>query len=356
MSSTATFQPDKFYALNGVQILGLGRVTDMSGKQIDITDELCESIASRYNPNPGPGGYEARVSLDHEKKGRAYARIPRVYHVKGEGLFGDYADVPGSVAPDFLHSGGFANRSAEIIDYAGGPYLGTVSHLGAQRPAIKWMRPILPSQAVEQDSFGEPGEVNGNGMWLFSEEQREESPEEKPNDMASETDTQLAERLGAAETQLAEEARKNKELETKLAEADRRDAARLAELKFSEAQAESLKFAESESIRPRLGGNDADAVAKVIAHAKLNCPDIDGVNFGEALEQVFERLPDGPPLGKAKPLEGKPEGNDKSELKFSEAVQSGLDDLKEKYGEDSKAYKAAFAAAEAAVAQLTEAN
>lgn len=314
MPVATTFQPDKRYSIERVQLLALGTVTDMNGRKAEIDDSFCEEVVKSYNPLPG--GHEALISLDHERRGPAFGRVPAIYHEPGVGVFADYADVPGDKAREFVRGGAFPNRSVEVISLSGRRYLGTVSHLGAQRPAIKGMAPIYAHQVREQDGEStELGEVESGGVWLFSEPAQEEQ-------MGNDETLKLAEEKHALELALAESKREKEALAAQLKDKEEREAVLLAEQKFSEAEGQALQFAES--IKGQTGVVPATEVAAVIAHASVNCPAIKGQNFGECLKGIFSKLPKMPPTGELN-LGEKSDNDDEQEFKTGKQARAYLE-------------------------------
>lgn len=259
----------------------------MDGRKVSITDDLCAQLAATYNPQR----HEALISLDHAESGPAHGRIPRVYAVPGSGLYADYADVPADAAKAFQHGGAYPKRSAEIIQLDGQPYLGTNSHLGAKRPAIKNLAPILPSQITEQPALtAQLGELAQGNAWIFSEEIQEQPMTPEDNGAA----VALAEKVGTLESEKATLLAENEAKARKLKEYEERDALRLAEQKFAEAQSTALKFAESTEIKPKLGNQSALAAA-LIATAETSGLTVrfgEGSQpFGEALRTMLSGLP-----------------------------------------------------------------
>lgn len=313
----------QLYRVRGVELAKVAKVKAFRGGDVDLTADRLQRLAECYDP----AKHEARVIVGHtdDQDAPSFGYVENL-RFEGQTLFGDYAGLTDSAARDFTRTGRYPRRSIELTD-VDGEYLGDAAQLGARRPAIKGLAPILPHQIepmseAECLAFSERDGAVGDSIagFLFSEAD-DETPIEEPI-MANETDVQLAEENGTLKAQLSEKDVALAERDAKLAEFEAREAKHRLELAFGEAKGDALSFAEGLGVK--LGSVPKDDVAALIAQARTEgYKTRDGKCFGEAIETLLKELPNQAPiLGGGRTPDGeKPEGEAFAEDDNSDAAR-----------------------------------
>lgn len=289
-------QPRKLFRVKSVPVISPGRYVSMSGKEFDATEERLRELFGGYDADKL---HQAQMKLGHGDDGSVGTPgfVEKARYSDGYGQVDLITDEAG--VKSILRTGTHPRRSIETILLNGKLYLGDVAFMGNQRPAVKSLPHIQPSQ-VEEVSEAEVMAFAERIDWeatseiptgLLLAEESHTSTQEEP--MADNDALKLAEEKHALEIKLAEVEREKERALAELKEKSDREAVLLAERKLAEANADALKFAES--VKQQTGTVDTNRVADILAHAAVNCPAMEGQNFGEVLKGILKQLPKLPP-------------------------------------------------------------
>lgn len=106
--------------------------------QGDFSEDDVEALAKNYNPK----FCEAPITLDHEQRGPAYGWVKELKAEDGK-LKASFRDISPELK-DLVQSGKYKKISVEIYKNLEGigPYLKSITFLGAAIPQVKGMEPV----------------------------------------------------------------------------------------------------------------------------------------------------------------------------------------------------------------------